>query len=258
MEPRKGKKQAQCKKNLTFKQEHGIMDKAVAIFAIAFFIFYGIPMPTSYATAMTVAQNERQQLVPVVSYDPAAAAAAKEAVTPQPEIPSGAAIQNSNALSPVTDSVVVDGDPSPAPTPAQGDNAQLLSVIRVRAGESIQAAIDQAKSGDTVYVDAGVYTQSFVLKQGVNLQGENPETTILDGGGRNEDLIIAMGDNRIDPNPILLRMPVQKYQRRILPRGYLENPNHAQVHVQKSRSLQLDCQLFFLLLLNYIATSCQP
>ena len=160
------------------------MDKAVAIFAIVFFVFYGIPMPTSYATAVRVAQNERQQLVPVVSYDLAAAADANEAVTPQPEIPSGAAIQNSNALYPVTDSVVVD--------------AQLLSVIRVRAGESIQIAIDQAKSGDTVYVDAGVYTQSFVLKQGVNLQGENPETTILDGGGRNEDLITAMGDNRIE------------------------------------------------------------
>ena len=73
MEPKKVDVRKEGRKNLTFiKKEHGLIDKAVAIFATAFFIFYGIPMPTSYAVASELVRNDRQQFTPVVRYDPAA------------------------------------------------------------------------------------------------------------------------------------------------------------------------------------------
>lgn len=72
------------------------------------------------------------------------------------------------------------------------------ATIHVHEGESIQAAIDQAQSGDTVIIDAGVYQQSFVLKPGVNLQGESKETTIIDGQGQSQNIIVAQGNNRIE------------------------------------------------------------
>ena len=195
MGTKKADVQKKCKRNLTFiKREHGLTDKAVAMFAAAFFIFYGIPMPTSYALSAPIAQNDRQQFTPVVSYVPAANVAGNETAAAQSEIPSGAAVQNPNPLSVAGAHPVVSPSPSPAPASAP----QSLRVIRVHAGDSIQAAIDQARAGDTVYIETGVYLQSLTLKRGVNLQGENPETTIIDGQHRNADIIIALGDNRIE------------------------------------------------------------
>ena len=63
MEPQNGKCQAQSKKNITFKQEHGFIDKTVAIMAAAFFIFYGIPMPTSYATELTRSDEQQDTIM---------------------------------------------------------------------------------------------------------------------------------------------------------------------------------------------------
>jgi len=201
METKKVDVQKRCRKNLTFiKKEHGLIDQAVAIFAIAFFIFYGIPMPTSYALSKTIAQNDQQQFTPVVAYDPAADTAENNTTPVQPEIPSGVAVQNPTPLSVATPAPSPTPSPAPSasPSPAPSPAPQRLSVIRVHAGESIQAAINQAQAGDTVYVEAGVYLQSLTLKRGVNLRGENPETTIIDGQHRNADIIIALGDNRIE------------------------------------------------------------
>lgn len=48
------------------------------------------------------------------------------------------------------------------------------------AATSIQAAVDAADPGDTVFVTAGEYTESIVLnKEGINLVGENALTTRL-------------------------------------------------------------------------------
>jgi parallel beta-helix repeat protein len=43
----------------------------------------------------------------------------------------------------------------------------------------IQAAINAAKPGDTVYVRHGTYNQALKFKEGITLQGEDPETTIV-------------------------------------------------------------------------------
>lgn len=47
--------------------------------------------------------------------------------------------------------------------------------------QSIQKAIDEAKSGDVVMVSAGEYKESITMKDGVSVIGENAQTVILDG-----------------------------------------------------------------------------
>jgi parallel beta-helix repeat protein len=44
---------------------------------------------------------------------------------------------------------------------------------------AIQAAIDAAKAGDTVLVKPGVYHESLKFKEGIELRGENRDTTIV-------------------------------------------------------------------------------
>ncbi len=44
---------------------------------------------------------------------------------------------------------------------------------------TIQAAIDAAKAGDTVVVKAGVYHEALKFKEGIELRGENRDTTIV-------------------------------------------------------------------------------
>ena len=48
---------------------------------------------------------------------------------------------------------------------------------------TIQAAIDAASTGDAVYVKEGTYYENVFIGKQITLQGEDRETTIIDGGG---------------------------------------------------------------------------
>ncbi len=48
---------------------------------------------------------------------------------------------------------------------------------------TIQAAINNASNGDTVFVYNGTYFENIVVNKTINLIGENKNTTIIDGGG---------------------------------------------------------------------------
>ena len=69
----------------------------------------------------------------------------------------------------------------------------------VAPGETIQAAINAASIGDTVYVDPGTYRENLRLRSGVNVVGSGYATTILRGVGNtvpfalNTDVVTANG-----------------------------------------------------------------
>ena len=73
------------------------------------------------------------------------------------------------------------------------------TIRHVYEGDAIQEAVDQSAVGDTVLVHAGTYHSHLVLKQGVNLKGEDVKTTIIHGDyAFNAPIIRAIGDNRIE------------------------------------------------------------
>jgi parallel beta-helix repeat protein len=56
---------------------------------------------------------------------------------------------------------------------------------------SIQAAIDAANPGDTVFVHSGTYYENVVVDKTINLIGENQNTTIIDGGNADDVIEIT-------------------------------------------------------------------
>jgi len=57
----------------------------------------------------------------------------------------------------------------------------------------IQNAIDNASSGDTVYVYSGTYFENILVDKAIDLVGEDKNTTII-GGGKNHDVIHISAD----------------------------------------------------------------
>ncbi|TAH53810.1 MAG: hypothetical protein EYC68_01865 [Chloroflexota bacterium] len=69
--------------------------------------------------------------------------------------------------------------------------------ITVNAGEKIQAAVDQARPGDTVVIMPGTYNEGVIVKRNnITLRGQMDGTTrpILDGEKKIGNGVIACGD----------------------------------------------------------------
>ena len=85
----------------------------------------------------------------------------------------------------------------PAPEPRVIKRASRGPVTHtVRPGESIQAAVDAARPGDTIEVLAGVYSETVLFDiDDVTLRGvrEGDRRPLMDGGGELADAIIGSG-----------------------------------------------------------------
>jgi len=111
-------------------------------------------------------------------------------VVPRLENPGRALAARSNVPSPAA--------PAAAPRPPAIGTRPAPATIRVAAGESIQAAVDRAGPGDTIEVAAGTYAEAVTVDlDGITLRGAgagaDPGATVLDGGGRLSDAVIATG-----------------------------------------------------------------
>lgn len=77
--------------------------------------------------------------------------------------------------------------------------ARSPMTITVQTGESIQAAVDRARPGDTVLVPYGIYHERVVIDSSdisfLGIPNADGEWPILDGQGQLADGIIASGNN---------------------------------------------------------------
>jgi parallel beta-helix repeat protein len=55
---------------------------------------------------------------------------------------------------------------------------------------TIQAAINNANSGDTIYVRAGTYNENLAVNKKLSIVGEDPETTRVYGGSKGSGILI--------------------------------------------------------------------
>lgn len=148
--------------------------------ALALFVA-GLPLSPAAADPYEYRAVERSQTVPATDSENAAAKASAF------EIPSGSILASENPLS-LSNSDLLDKI-------LQDENI----TFHVYAGQSIQAAVQNAQAGDTVYVHAGTYHERITLKVGVRLQGESAGTTILSGDfGAGESVVRALGNNVIE------------------------------------------------------------
>jgi parallel beta-helix repeat protein len=70
--------------------------------------------------------------------------------------------------------------------------ASALATITVPDNYStIQAAVNAASVGDTVFVRAGVYPEHVTINKALTLTGANRASTIVDGGGSGEGLYVS-------------------------------------------------------------------
>jgi parallel beta-helix repeat protein len=75
---------------------------------------------------------------------------------------------------------------------------------------TIQAGIDAAVPGDLVLVDSGIYFENVIINKTVSLLGQNKETTIIDGNGIGNVVVIAAG--HVNLSGFTVRRSGQKLQ----------------------------------------------
>jgi parallel beta-helix repeat protein len=66
------------------------------------------------------------------------------------------------------------------------------SFTDIKFGGYIQDLIDNASDGDTIYIPNGTYYENIIINKSISLVGEDKNTTIIDGGGEETVVSIAV------------------------------------------------------------------
>jgi parallel beta-helix repeat protein len=77
----------------------------------------------------------------------------------------------------------------------QSVKAQSRIIIVPDGYATIQAAINNASGGDTIFVRNGTYYENVVVDKSLSLVGENKEATVIDGNGAYMDIVSIVADN---------------------------------------------------------------
>jgi parallel beta-helix repeat protein len=64
------------------------------------------------------------------------------------------------------------------------------ATLHVYQGQSIQAAINAANPEDIIQVASGTYNENIMVNKSISLIGENPLNTIIDGSGKERDVVL--------------------------------------------------------------------
>lgn len=91
----------------------------------------------------------------------------------------------------------------------------------VNAGESIQEAINNASSGDTIFVHNGKYYEHVVINKSVSLIGEDIDFTVIDGNTTASGSVINITAN----NVLLMNFTI---------RGSGTSPDDSAIHIEYS------------------------
>jgi parallel beta-helix repeat protein len=75
------------------------------------------------------------------------------------------------------------------------------ATVTVEPGQSISAALSSASEGDTILLTSGTYSQSqIVVNKTVTITGQDPEGTVVDGGGTAPFIFKINADNVVIEN----------------------------------------------------------
>jgi len=68
---------------------------------------------------------------------------------------------------------------------------------------TIQAAVNAARNGDTIEVDAGTYPENVIVNKTVTIKGDSSTTTIVDGGGN--DMVFNIQEDNVELRNLTIR-----------------------------------------------------
>jgi len=68
--------------------------------------------------------------------------------------------------------------------PLTGTAVEKTTFMDLKSGGYIQDLIDNANTGDTIYIPSGTYYENIFINKSISLIGEDKETTIIDGDGK--------------------------------------------------------------------------
>ena len=78
--------------------------------------------------------------------------------------------------------------------PSTGTISEKTTSATLGSRGYIQDLIDSASDGDTIYIPSGTYYENIKIDKSINLIGEDKNTTIIDGGGSGDVVLVHSAD----------------------------------------------------------------